>query len=58
MTVQEFFAGFKKTSIQVIISVTFLLAEVEAITWFVLAFWGIRLAVHYLKKDAERRCLW
>ena len=54
----EMLKELKKTYMQVLLSVTFLIAEVEVITWFVLAFWGIRLAVHCLKKDDERRCLW
>lgn len=62
MTVDKLFLEvlkeLKKTYMQVILSGVFLLAEVEVITWFVLVFWGIRLAVHCLKKDAERRCLW
>lgn len=54
----ELFKGLKKTSIQIILSGSFLLMQIEIITWIVLAFWVIRLAVHFLKKEAERACLW
>ena len=45
-------------AMQVLMSLMFLIMNVEVITWIVLAFWGIRLAIHYLKKDAESRCYW
>lgn len=54
----QLFSELKRTSIQVILSGAFLLMNTEVITWIVLAFWGIRLAVHFLKKEAERACLW
>jgi hypothetical protein len=54
----ELLMELKRPFIQVILSVVFLIMNIEVITWIVLAFWGIRLAIHVLKKDAERRCLW
>lgn len=54
----ELFKELKKTYVQVILSLSFLIMQVEVITWIVLGFWGIRLAIHSLKKDAESRCLW
>ncbi len=56
--VAALFKELGKTYMQVILSVVFLLAELEVITWIVLAFWGIRLAIHFLRKDAESRCPW
>ena len=54
----ELFKELGKTYMQAIVSVVFLIAQVEIFTWIILAFWGIKLAIHFLKKDAESRCLW
>lgn len=50
----QLFSELKRTSIQVILSGAFLLMNIEIITWIVLAFWGIRLAAHVLKKESGR----
>ena len=54
----ELFKELAKTGMQVIVSVAFLIMQVEIVTWIILAFWGIKLAIHFLKKDAESRCYW
>lgn len=54
----ELFKDLAKTSAQVLVSLGLLIAQVEVITWIILAFWGIRLALHFLRKDAESRCYW
>lgn len=54
----ELFKELRKTYMQVAVSVSFLIMQVEIITYIILAFWGIKLALHFLKKDAESRCLW
>ena len=54
----QLFSELKRTSIQVIISVCFLIMNIELITWIILAFWGIKIALRVLIKDIKRSSIY
>ena len=54
----ELFKELRKTYMQVTVSVCFLIMQLEIVTYIVLAFWAFKLALHFLRKDAESRCPW
>jgi len=47
-----------RKAIIIIASIVLIFLKVEVISWAVLAYWGIRLAIHMLKKEAERRVVY
>ena len=54
----QLFSEIKRTSVQVVLSGAFLLMNVEIITWIILAFWGIKIALRMLVKDIKRSSIY
>ena len=54
----QLFSELKRTSVQIILSASFLIMNVEVITWIVLAFWGIKIALRVLMKDIKRSSIY